>query len=448
MEKKQSRVMFIKVIICVALFGALGQIVGGCISGYLPIFLQAGNPIFAENNPYALNGFGLGAGLVGLFMSLTTLLPFILGPFLGAMSDHTKSRKRVIGITGLFTSLLLALMPFTFQSITSTTNGNTSALLIPLIGLIILSMTALLFLTISGLFISGLAYSITPREHMNKLGGVSAVFGGIGYVLTAFLGNVLFSVNTGYPFWIAAGFALFTVICTLLLLSDDNSKKEKKEQEKSLGPIASLKYMMTETSKDQKMGILWANVIYVCGNVGLIGFQIFGISWAFSEFKIPAGLAAQIAVVFYIAYIVSSIPLSILADKIGSRKVLFIGMINVITGALALIFLATSYFNVLLIIAYLAIGNAIFDSCFVALAQTFGSGTKLTGSINAVCRTFAKLCVLVGVPFFGFVIQITKSVPSMFIVMLVIGLLGFIPLSLVKRVSKKVETESGNSIAL
>ncbi|MCK4473459.1 MAG: hypothetical protein KAW49_16895, partial [Anaerolineae bacterium] len=71
-------------------FGFFGISVAWTLyNAYVPIYLQSGSPTF--NAPGEV-GFGLGAGLTGVIMTLDNIAAFFLLPLIGLWSDRVWTR--------------------------------------------------------------------------------------------------------------------------------------------------------------------------------------------------------------------------------------------------------------------------------------------------------------------------------------------------------------------
>lgn len=91
---------------------------------YVPIYLQAGRPGFEAST----FGFGLGATLTGVIMTLDNIAAFFLQPLTGALSDrtHTRIGRRMPYIIAFAPIAVLAfvLIPLPPQMIPATANGQ------------------------------------------------------------------------------------------------------------------------------------------------------------------------------------------------------------------------------------------------------------------------------------------------------------------------------------
>ncbi|NTV64597.1 MAG: SLC45 family MFS transporter, partial [Oscillochloris sp.] len=72
-------------------FGFFGiSVLWGIYNAQVPIFLQAGRPGFSEGA--SISGYGFSTALTGFIMSLDNIAALVILPYIGALSDRTRTR--------------------------------------------------------------------------------------------------------------------------------------------------------------------------------------------------------------------------------------------------------------------------------------------------------------------------------------------------------------------
>ena len=90
MEKPRLKLDFQKTFLIG--FGFFGtSVMWKLYNDYVPIFLQAGNPLFESTTK--TSGFGLGPGLTGFIMTLDNIVALFLLPLIGLWSDRIWAPK-------------------------------------------------------------------------------------------------------------------------------------------------------------------------------------------------------------------------------------------------------------------------------------------------------------------------------------------------------------------
>ena len=174
-------------------------VIWGTYNSYLPVIFQSGNPEFNVLGASKAVGFGLGAFITGLIMSLDNLSIVLLQPIFGNLSDRVKSRKRMVVGGGLLAALCYIALPFGFLGIPPEKSGNLSAL-IPFFIITIVAASAMVFSwSIALPAENGLKFVLVPSAVRTRVWSIVAFFGGIAFVATFMTSNMLYSIHPGLP---------------------------------------------------------------------------------------------------------------------------------------------------------------------------------------------------------------------------------------------------------
>ncbi len=171
-------------------FGFFGtSVMWTLYNAYVPIYLQAGNPTF--NAPGEV-GFGFGAGMTGVIMTLDNIVAFFLLPLIGIWSDRTWTRfgrrKPFIMVLAPIAIIAFILIPVTVRMIPLELSGQMDKLGTPLA----------FFMLAIGVFLAAMAGfrtpvitlmpDLTPSPLRSQANGVINLMGGVG-TLIATLGS-------------------------------------------------------------------------------------------------------------------------------------------------------------------------------------------------------------------------------------------------------------------
>jgi maltose/moltooligosaccharide transporter len=171
-------------------FGFFGvSVIWSTYNAFVPIFLS--------------QRFGLSAGLVGIFMVLDNIAGLLIQPPVGAWSDRLRTK---IGRRLPFIALGAPLSALAFG-------------FIPVASFLPLFVASTMSLILSMAFwrtpVIALMPDITPSKYRSQANGIINFMGGLGAVVSYFVGSKLFAVNEAYPFWL--GSVLVVVACLLVL---------------------------------------------------------------------------------------------------------------------------------------------------------------------------------------------------------------------------------------
>ena len=170
----------------------------------MPIFLQAGRPDFDAGT--RVQGFGLNSALTGLVMTLDNMAGLLLLPYIGALSDRTRTRwgrrKPYLMVGVPLAAVAFSLIPLML--------GRPLALLM---GGIVMTLLAMDLVRTP---LTALMADLTPPAHRSPANGLVTLMQGLGAILAFVAGGWLFRTSPAAPFLLASSVLL---AATLLLLA-------------------------------------------------------------------------------------------------------------------------------------------------------------------------------------------------------------------------------------
>ena len=183
-------------------FGFFGiSILWTLYNAYVPIFLQTGSATF--NAPGEV-GFGLGAGLTGIVMTLDNVAAFFLLPIIGVWSDRTRTRLgRRLPFILAFSPIAIAafiLIPVSMQMIPPELSGKVGELGTPLA---IFMIAIGVFLTAMACFrtpVITLMPDLTPSPLRSQANGIINLMGGVGTLIATLGSGFLYGMGRIAPF--------------------------------------------------------------------------------------------------------------------------------------------------------------------------------------------------------------------------------------------------------
>lgn len=312
-------------------FGFFGvSVMWKLYNDYVPIFLQAGNPIFDANLATKTSGFGLGTGLTGFVMTLDNIVALFLLPLIGIWSDRIwvpklGRRKPFIAVLSPLSIAAFIAIPFVVKSIAPELSGQTDMLHSLMITFII---TVGVFITTMAAFrtpIISLMPDLTPSPQRSQANGIINLMGGVGGVLITLVGAALYGIDIALPF-IASG-ALMAIAMLMLIFFVREPRylveTEEREEEQALGVFKGVGRVSPEARKSLLLLMLSIFLWFF----GYNAIETFFTSYGVNVLGITENRASLLTSVSYIAFILFSIPSGYVAAKIGRKRTITMGLI-------------------------------------------------------------------------------------------------------------------------
>lgn len=291
-------------------------------NSYVPLWLQAGNPGFSAGEHAGLIGFGLSAVSTGVVLTLGNLLPLLINPVVGILSDTTRSRlgrrkpwylfPAPVALTGL------CLIPIFALRIDPALNGQAEALRPLLLAFLAASFALLVSLAVMRGPATVLLYDITPSQFRSTAAALSGVAGGLAGVLGAIAASALFGINAALPFWAAAGVVALsiTLAATFVrepLLTESAAGEAPARPQELLRALLGLRGDAARST-----GLLVLNTLFSFVAFGQM--QAFTSSYGVSVLGMEAGSAALIYAAGGGTFILFSFPASMISSRWLNRK--------------------------------------------------------------------------------------------------------------------------------
>lgn len=293
-------------------FGFMGiMVLWGIYNAYVPIFLQAGRPDFAEGA--GVQGFGFETATASAIMTLDNVAALFILPWIGALSDRIRTRwgrrKPFIAAGAPLAAAGFALVPLML-----------GGPLIAFMGAIFLTLMAMdLFRTPT----IALMADITPSPQRSMANGIINLMGGVGLILAYMVGGPLFSVSVAAPFLFGAVMMLFGCGVVLAVIREPAPEAAAPgDEEPRL--IASLRDVLRD--RDRSALRLLAAILFWYLSVSAI--EVFFTSFAVNELGVDSGQATALLGWFPVSILLCSVPGGLLGVHFGRRRIVLLGLIG------------------------------------------------------------------------------------------------------------------------
>jgi len=279
-------------------FGFFGvSVIWGVYNAFVPIFLA--------------NKFGLGAGLIGFFMTLDNIAALFIQPPVGAWSDRLRTpigrRLPFILIGAPITALAFGLIPL--------------AAILPLF--VACTSTLLLSAALWRTPVVALMPDITPSEKRSQANGIINFMGGIGTIIALQTGGMLYKLSPAFPFWLGSALVVVAALIVFLFVREPKDYLESNEPQPSM--IESLKEVLNDEDKSGSR-ILFAIFFWF---IGYSAVETFFTLYAQEHLGINAGDGATLLSVFPLFFVLFAIPSGFIAARIGRRVAISFGLVVV-----------------------------------------------------------------------------------------------------------------------
>ncbi|MDR0934736.1 MAG: MFS transporter [Erysipelotrichaceae bacterium] len=358
--------------------------------------------------------------LVGIIMAMDNVFALFMLPIFGYLSDHTKSKfgKRMpyIILGTVLASLALICLPIAYAY-------NS------LVGFVISMALVLIFMQAYRNPAVALMPDITPKPLRAKANGIINLVGYIGAIAAGALALVInaqtyFLDSRGtfmmyLPFIISAVFMIATMI-VLAVMIKENKIIEEMRDDLARGELeAEVEEPLQENHKLSKKNRNSLILLVIAIFLWFAAFNAVETFWSnYSNFYLEFKSYSLGIIVLTIASLITFVPAGFLADKIGRKWTIIIGIIIMILSMLGIFFISPLFTNIVVVegtftFVYYAIfviagiGWALINCCsypMVVELSTASSIGKFTGiyyasSMLAQSLTPIALGALIGTSF-------------------------------------------------
>lgn len=410
-------------------------IIWGVYNNYMPVFWQSGNPEYNVLGASTAVGFGLGAFMTSLIMSVDNIGSMVLGPVFGALGDRAKSRKRIVLWAGGATAVLYALLPLGFLGISPENSGNLSALTLPFILTILFAFLMILTWGIARPSEYGLRYVIIPSAARSRVYGLIAFVTGIAFILTFTTSNLLYNIYPALPFWVGAGFLLITVVLYAFLIKEPQGSTlaSEDEDEKEVRGLKNIFEGFKLFTREHLTIILLISATKFLAWFGVAGLETFSSSYLINVLGMDEASAGLMIAVYFLGYLLATIPAGFLSNRIGRKRLWSFGLIAfMVAGAVQFATHTVPLLYPVLVLAGAA--NAIADVMATPMVTDIAPSKKVMGISVALLASIVTLASVVAVPMYGLVFELTNNnFKLLWLGMIIAPALALIVLSQIKK---------------
>lgn len=264
-------------------------------------------------------------------MTIDNVLAIVLLPFLGALSDRTRTRlgrRRPYILAGsFFAAIFFILVPF----------ANDSRSLSLMMGTIVLmNLSMAIFRTP----VIALMPDITPSRFRSQANGIINFMGGFGALLVYFGGKPLFDRRVSLPFFVG-GQAMFAASMLVVLFIREPGV-EVTGAGKAGGALRDSARELASNLRDVFTGersLLFILLSILCWFVGFNAIETFFTSYAKFHLGMSESSGALILGFFSVTFMISAIAAGWIGSRAGRRRTIRVGLAIVCVVMVSALFL-------------------------------------------------------------------------------------------------------------
>lgn len=294
-------------------FGFFGiSIIWSLYNAYIPIFLQ--------------DTFRMSRTVTGFVMTIDNLFAVLLLPFLGALSDKTRTRigrrKPYILLGAPSAALLFALIPVARRY-------ENLALFMGTI--VFMNFFMALFRSPVIAFMP----DITPSEKRSQANGIINFMGGIGALLAYFGGKLLYDINYAYPFFAGAAIMLIANLLVVFFVPEPEEYRvpgeridlKKLIKETSKRSFGELKENLKDVFASKEKSLLFILLSIFLWFIAFNSVETFFTSYAKYHLGIEESTGAFMMGVVSLSFMLFAIPAGFIGGRIGRKKTITMGLV-------------------------------------------------------------------------------------------------------------------------
>ena len=286
--------------------------------------------------PIFLKDFALSSAVIGFIMTIDNIFAIFMLPYIGALSDQTRTRigRRMPYILAgaPLAAIFFWLIPVSWRM------GS----LFMMMGVIIVMNFAM------ALFRSpviALMPDITPSKYRSQANGIVNLMGGLGALLVYFAGKPLYDANPAYPFYVGSILMLVANLLVVLLIREPEEYRKGKggkvdfSFKRSFGELSeNLKDVFASKEKSLLFMLLSILLWFIAFNA----IETFFTSFAKFYVGVKESTGAFVLGVFSLMFMIFSIFAGFMGAKIGRRRTMTIGLIILVVIVLVALYVSGS----------------------------------------------------------------------------------------------------------
>ncbi len=416
--------------------------------------------------PIFLKRFITSATLIGIIMTLDNWAAIIIQPWIGSLSDRTRTRigRRMPYIAAGIpaAALLFAIIPYVSMKET----GRLITANLPLLGSVSLSTGILPVIGIIMLFniamavyrapVVALMPDVTPSIHRSKANGVINLMGGVGSIIAYFAGSYMYDMGVPVPFVVTGVIMILALVILLLFIheklpergsgeraalnesdssTDDSKATSQNPKEEKIGIIRSMIEIVANKEKSALFILLAILFWFIAFNSIETWFTTYGVD----VLKVKASTASRMLSTVPLLFVIFAIPAGFIGTSLGRKKTILIGLV-LFTVDLVIVTFTRRGLTLYILFAFAGIAWALINVNSITIVWELASARKI-GTYTGLYYFFSSLAQIIAPPLAGFIMDKTTRA-SLFPFSIAFFILAFLMMFGVKRGEAESEEDA------
>ena len=299
-------------------FGFFGvSVIWSLYNAYVPIFLKS--------------TFGLRSSVIGTVMTIDNIFAILLLPFLGALSDRTRTRlgrrRPYILVGSILALIFFVVVPY----------FNTLQILgLMMLAIILMNLSMALFRSP----VVALMPDITPSKYRSQANGIINFMGGLGALLVFFGGKPLYDREISLPF-LVGGLVMFAASMLVVIFVRERSPEPAEQGGGRVSFRASLQELAGNlkdvVSGEKSLFFILLGILFWF--IGFNSLETFFTSYAKYHLGMEESTGALILGFFSVTFMVTSIASGFLGSRIGRNRTIRLGLVVLVAILLISLFI-------------------------------------------------------------------------------------------------------------
>jgi len=347
-------------------------------------------PLFNSLIPPMLEDLGLSALVTGFILTWDNIINMFVQPWIGSLSDRTRSRfgrrKPFLMLGAPLAALFFILVPFVRENFILIA----LAILGTNVGMAIFRSPTIAYL--GDLFLPG---------ERSKANGVINLMGGLGGAVALFGGGALYKLGVPLPFIVGAGVLLIAIVVVLLFVREPEAAPATATE-----PTPGLRDALRQVATGPDLSGLWLLAAIFAWFVGWNAMEAFFTIYTRSILGIEVGTGTQMLTAFAATLILFAIPSGLIATRVGRKPTILTGLGGMLVGLVVGAFVR----NPTILLVVLAVMGAFWALVNInSLPMVYDlSGQKSIGSYTGLYYFASSAAAITGPILGGQLIDLTS----------------------------------------
>ena len=298
-------------------FGFFGvSVIWSLYNAYVPIFLKS--------------TFGLRSSVIGSVMTIDNIFAILLLPFLGALSDRTRTplgrRRPYILVGSILALVFFVLVPY-FNSL--------QILGLMMLAIILMNLSMALFRSP----VVALMPDITPSRYRSQANGIINFMGGLGALLVFFGGKPLYDREVSLPFWVG-GLLMFAASMLVVVFIRERPPEPAEQGAGRVSFRASVQELAGNlkdvVAGEKSLFFILLGILFWF--IGFNSLETFFTSYAKYHLGMEESTGALILGFFSVTFMVTSIASGFLGSRLGRNRTIRLGLVVLVVILLISLF--------------------------------------------------------------------------------------------------------------